>query len=146
MRLFKAKIYCGKAQIAGKITQKGYYSPQLHPMGLGKCRHTTLAFYVSNLSSVGPEIEAAPGLSSLLYYCLLYFPLHSVLQTALSDVRMQPPGINWACVCLMFLQGQWDVFVWQQSQLVSHYCVISQDHGLILVEKERDELVSPLVK
>lgn len=90
------------------------------PLGSdGIYRHTTLAFYVSTLSPVGPEIEVALGLSRLHYDSCLYFPLHmySVLQTALLDVRMQPTGINWMCVCHVLLQGLVRCFVRQQSQL-----------------------------
>lgn len=50
--------------------------------------------YVFKVSSVYPEIVAAPGLGRLVYYWLQYFPLRSVLQTALSDIRMQPLGIS----------------------------------------------------
>ena len=107
MLLFKDKTqcekFCANTQFEGKLTEKGFY--HIHTQTLRIYRQGTLAFYVFNLSSVGPEIEVAPGLSRVLYYCSLYFPLHSVLQTALSDVRMQPPGIHWAHVCLVFLQG-----------------------------------------
>lgn len=96
MLLFKDKTqcekFCANTQFEGKLTEKGFY--HIHTQTLRIYRQGTLAFYVFNLSSVGPEIEVAPGLSRVLYYCSLYFPLHSVLQTALSDVRMQPLGIH----------------------------------------------------
>lgn len=87
-------------------------------------RNTTLAFYVPNLSSVGPEIEAAPGLGRLPYYRLLYFPLHSIRK----KIRCQNPAIrHQLSVCLLHAYNRASGMTpRQRSCQVSHYCVMSQ--------------------